>query len=69
LKQKRLGKLRRKFFHLTLSLPLNVDGNPSKKAAAIVKAARLEARRLAEKLAIVSDRGGRRQPPPAISPT
>jgi hypothetical protein len=44
-----------------LSLPLNVDGNPSPRAAAVVCAARLKARRLADELEIVHDNGGPRQ--------
>jgi hypothetical protein len=39
-----------------LNLPLNVDGNPSQDAVAVVCAARLKARRLADELEIVSDR-------------
>jgi hypothetical protein len=45
-----------------LNLPLNVDGNPSQDAVAVVCAARLKARRLADELDIVSDNGGPRRP-------
>ena len=45
-----------------LSLPLNVDGNPSKDAGAIVRSARLQARHLADELEIVTDNGGPRRP-------
>jgi hypothetical protein len=45
-----------------LTLPLNLDGNPAQDAVAVVCAARLEARRLADELDIVSDNGGARRP-------
>jgi hypothetical protein len=54
-------EVEKKLLSSHLSLPPNVDGNASQKAAAIVSAARLEARRCAEKLAIVSDNGGPRR--------
>jgi hypothetical protein len=44
-----------------LNLPLNVDGNPSQGAVAVVCATRLKARRLADQLDIVSDNGGPRR--------
>jgi hypothetical protein len=44
-----------------LSLPLNVDGNPSQDAVAIVRAARLKARHHADELEIVTDNGGPRR--------
>ena len=45
-----------------LSLPLNVHGNASQEAAAVLSAARLKARRLADQLEIVFDNGGPRRP-------
>ncbi len=45
-----------------LSLPLNVDGNPSQKATAVLRATRLKARCLADELEIVHDNGGPRRP-------
>jgi hypothetical protein len=45
-----------------LRLPLNLDGNPWVEAVAIVSAARLKARQLADKLEIVVDSGGPRKP-------
>jgi GIY-YIG catalytic domain len=44
-------------------LPLNVDGNASKEAAAILSDVRLKARRAADQFEIVTDNGGRRRPP------
>jgi hypothetical protein len=45
-----------------LNLPLNIDGNPSQDAVAVVCAARLKARRVADELDIVGDNGGPRRP-------
>jgi hypothetical protein len=45
-----------------LSLPLNIDDNPSLEAAAVLTAARLEAKRRANRLRIVADNGGPRRP-------
>ena len=45
-----------------LRLPLNLDGNPWVEAVAIVSAARLKARQVADKLEIVVDSGGPRKP-------
>jgi hypothetical protein len=59
-------EIEKKLLSSNFSLPLNVDGNASKKAAAVVSDARLEARRRAEKLAIVSDNGGPRRPRLAV---
>jgi hypothetical protein len=44
-----------------LCLPLNIDGNPSQDAAALVRSARQQARRLADGLNIVTDSGGPRK--------
>jgi GIY-YIG catalytic domain-containing protein len=46
------------------SLPLNIDGNASAEAAALLSAARLKARYLADQLEMVSDSGGPRRPSP-----
>jgi hypothetical protein len=45
-----------------LNLPLNVDGNPSQVAVAVVCTSRLKARQLADELDIVTDNGGPRKP-------
>ena len=55
-------EIEKKLLSSGLSLPLNVDGNPSQDAVAIVCAARLKARRVADELDIVSDNGGPRRP-------
>jgi hypothetical protein len=46
----------------SLSLPLNIDGNASQEAAAVVSEVRLKARQIAGRLGIVSDNGGPRKP-------
>jgi hypothetical protein len=46
-----------------LRLPLNVDGNPSQEAVAIVSAVRLKARQVADELDIIIDSGGPRRLP------
>jgi hypothetical protein len=46
-----------------LTLPLNVDGNASQEAAAVLSARRKKARCLANQLEIVCDNGGPRRPP------
>jgi hypothetical protein len=55
-------EIEKKLLSSSLKLPLNVDGNPSQDAVAVVCAARLKARRLADELEIVSDNGGPRRP-------
>jgi hypothetical protein len=45
-----------------LSLPLNVHGNASQEAVAVLSAARLKARCLADQLEIICDSGGPRRP-------
>jgi hypothetical protein len=42
-------EIEKKLLSSGLKLPLNVDGNPSQDAVAVVRAARLKARRLAER--------------------
>ena len=54
--------IEKKLLSSGLNLPLNVDGNPSQDAVAVICAARLKARRLADELDIVSDNGGPRRP-------
>ena len=54
-------EIEKKLLSLDVSLPLNVHGNASQEAAAVLSAARLKARRLADQLEIVSDNGGRRR--------
>jgi hypothetical protein len=61
-------EIEKKILSSDLSLPLNVDGNPSETATAVVIAARLKARCLADELDIVSDNGGRRRPQITRSP-
>jgi hypothetical protein len=46
-----------------LSLPLNIDQNPSTEAVALVKEARSRAKCRADELAIISDSGGPRRAP------
>ena len=55
-------EIEKKLLSSGLNLPLNVDGNPSQDAVAIVRAERLKARRRADELGIVSDNGGPRRP-------
>jgi hypothetical protein len=55
-------EIEKKLLSSGLNLPLNADGNPSQDAVAVVCAARLKARRLADELDIVSDNGGPRRP-------
>jgi hypothetical protein len=55
-------EIEKKLLSSGLNLPLNVDGNPSQNAVAVVCAARLKARRLADELDIVTDNGGPRRP-------
>jgi hypothetical protein len=49
-------EIEKKLLSSGLKLPLNVDGNPSEDAVAVVCAARLKARRLADELAIEHSR-------------
>jgi hypothetical protein len=55
-------EIEKKLLSSGLNLPLNVDGNPSQDAVAVICAARLKARSLADELDIVSDNGGPRRP-------
>jgi hypothetical protein len=55
-------KIEKELLASDLSLPLNIDGNASREAAAITRAARSKALRLADELEIVSDSGGPRTP-------
>jgi hypothetical protein len=54
-------EIEKKLLSSGLNLPLNVDGNPSQDAVALICSARLKARRLADELEIVSDNGGPRR--------
>jgi hypothetical protein len=56
-------QIEKKLLSSDLSLPLNVDGNASIEAAAVLSGIRLKARRLADELEIVGDNGGPRRPP------
>jgi hypothetical protein len=58
-------EIEKTFLSSGLSLLLNVDGNASQEAAAILSAARLKARRLADQREIVYDSGGPRRPTPS----
>jgi hypothetical protein len=58
-------EIEKKLLSSGLSLPLNVDGNASQEAAAVLSAARLKARCLADQLEIVHDSAGSRRPFPA----
>ena len=50
--------MEKKLLSSDVSLPLNVHGNASQEAAAVLSAARLKARRLGDGLEIVADNGG-----------
>jgi hypothetical protein len=54
-------EIEKKLLSSGLSLPLNVDGNATQEAAALLKAVRLKARHLADQLEIVHDNGGPRR--------
>jgi hypothetical protein len=54
-------EIEQKLLSSGLSLPLNVDGNPSQDAVAVVRTARLKARCHADELTIVTDNGGPRR--------
>jgi hypothetical protein len=54
--------IEKKLLSSGLSLPLNIDGNASQEAAALLEAARSKARCLANELDIVVDNGGPRRP-------
>jgi hypothetical protein len=54
-------EIEKKLLSSGLTLPLNVDGNPSQDAVARACAARLKARHLADELDVVSDNGGPRR--------
>jgi hypothetical protein len=58
-------EIEKKLLSSGLRLPLNVDGNSSQEAVAVLSAVRLKARCLADGLEIVYDSGGPRRPPAA----
>jgi hypothetical protein len=56
-------KLEREILASGIRLPLNIDSNPCAEDVAILREARLAARRLADELEVVSDNGGPRRTP------